>query len=430
LNKKILRLAIPNILSNLSIPLLSSVDTIVVGHLDNVAYLGAIAVGSMIFNFIYMGMGFLRMGTTGLTAQANGSKNEEETILVLGRAISVALASAVIFLLAQVLIAAVSFAIVKGSPEVELFASEYFFIRIWAAPATLSLYAFHGWFLGVQNAKYPLYLALFVNIINIILNLIFIYQFGMASDGVALGTVIAQYLGLLLAIFLFLKKYKYYLKHIVVKKIIELKPLKKFFQINLDILIRTLALIFAFSFFTAKSAEFGEHILAANTILINMWMIIAYGVDGFAFAAESLVGNFIGARDNQKLKKVIRYSFYWGLGMAAVLSLVYWIGSEKIVELFTDNKTVIFIGLQFYTWTIFAPLINSFCFIWDGIYIGATATKPMRNSLLFSTLIVFLPVFYLTNDLIGNHSLWLAMTLFMVARGVTLFIYSKKYIYR
>lgn len=430
MNKKILRLAIPNILSNLSIPLLSSVDTIVVGHLDNAAYLGAIAVGSMIFNFLYMGMGFLRMGTTGLTAQANGSKNEEETILVLGRAISVALASAVMFLLAQVLIASVSFAIVKGSAEVELFASEYFFIRIWAAPATLSLYAFHGWFLGMQNAKYPLYLSLFVNIANIIFNLVFIYQFGMTSDGVALGTVIAQYLGLLLAIFLFLKKYKYYLKHVIVKKIFKLQPLKKFFQINLDILIRTLALIFAFSFFTAKSAEFGEHILAANTILINLWMIIAYGVDGFAYAAESLVGNFFGAGDYQKLKKVIRYSFYWGLGMAAVFSLIYWIGSEHIVELFTNNKTVILIGLQFYTWTIFAPLINSFCFIWDGIYIGATATKPMRNSLLFSTLIVFLPAFYLTNDLIGNHSLWLAMTLFMVARGAALFIYSKKYIYR
>jgi MATE family multidrug resistance protein len=429
MNKKILRLAIPNIVSNLSIPLLSSVDTIVVGHLDNVAYLGAIAIGSMIFNFIYMGLGFLRMGTTGLSAQAVGSKNDQETILVLGRAISVALAAAVLLLLSQYLIAAISFELVKGTHEVEFFAREYFFIRIWAAPATLSLYAFHGWFLGVQNAKYPLILSLFVNIANIIFNLTFIYQFGMKSDGAALGTVIAQYLGLFLAVFLFLKKYRRFLVHLVLKKVIEFQPLKKFFQINFDILIRTLALIFAFSFFTAKSAEYGEHILAANTILINLWMIIAYGVDGFAFAAESLVGKFIGAKENLKLKLVIRYLFYWGFGMASVLSLFYWVGSNKIVALFTDNKTVINLALKYYTWTIFAPLINSFCFIWDGIYIGATETKPMRNSLLFSTIIIFLPAFYLTKGIIGNDSLWLAMTLFMAARGVTLFVYSKKYIY-
>lgn len=430
MNKKILRLAIPNILSNLSVPLLSSVDTAIVGHLDKVSYLGAIAVGSMIFNFIYWGFGFLRMGTTGLTAQSFGKKDDKEIILVLARALSVAVASAILIFGLQYFIKELSFYLVKGGPEVEKYARQYFDIRIFAAPATLSLYAFHGWFLGMQNAKYPLILTVFVNVLNIGFNLLFIYGYGMNVDGVALGTVCAQYSGLIIAIFLYLKKYKNFTAALVVNKILDYGPLRKFFSVNFDIFIRTLTLIFAFSFFTAVSADLGTNILAANTILLQLWMILSYGVDGFAFAAESLVGKYIGAKNKIKLTKTVNYSFYWGLGLGLILSIVYFFFDKQILYLYTDKIDIINLASVYFLWTIIAPISNSICYIWDGIFIGATATKPMRNSMLISLLIFFLPVYYLTVDSLGNDALWLAMISFMLARGVSLTLYAPKYIFK
>lgn len=430
MNKKILRLAIPNVLSNLSVPLLSSVDTAIVGHLDKVSYLGAIAVGSMIFNFIYWGFGFLRMGTTGLTAQAFGRKNNNEIILVLARSLSVAVAAAILIFGLQYFIKELSFILVKAEADVEMYARTYFDIRIFAAPATLSLYAFHGWFLGMQNAKYPLILTLLVNILNLCFNLLFIYGFSMNVDGVALGTVCAQYSGLLIAIILYLKKYKSYTASLLIKKILDVEPIKKFFSVNFDIFIRTLSLIFAFSFFTAVSADLGTEILAANTILLQLWMILSYGVDGFAFAAESLVGKYIGANNKEKLSHTVNYSFYWGLGLGLILSVIYFFFDREILSFYTDKIDIINLASVYFLWTLIAPISNSICYIWDGVFIGATATKPMRNSMLISLLIFFLPVYYLTVDKLGNDALWFAMISFMLARGVLLTIYAPKYIFR
>lgn len=430
MNKKILRLAIPNILSNLSVPLLSSVDTAIVGHLDKVSYLGAIAVGSMIFNFIYWGFGFLRMGTTGLTAQAFGRKNNEDIILLLARALSVAVAVAIIIFGLQYFIKEVSFYLIQGGAEVEKYARSYFDIRIFAAPATLSLYAFHGWFLGMQNARYPLYLTILVNLLNIGFNILFIYGYGMNVDGVALGTVCAQYSGLFAAIILYLKKYKRYSSALVWSKVIEFIPLKKFFSVNVDIFIRTLSLIFAFTFFTAVSADLGTNVLAANTILLQLWTILSYGIDGFAFAAESLVGKYFGAKNKVKLRSAIKYTFVWGIGLGLFLSVIYFFFDKQILWLYTDKKEIIALASTFYVWTVIAPISNSICYIWDGIFIGATATKPMRNSMLISLAVFFLPVFYLTVDHIGNHALWFAMILFMVARGITLTFYAPKHIFK
>ncbi|MAT57475.1 MAG: MATE family efflux transporter [Ignavibacteriae bacterium] len=429
MNKQIFRLAIPNILSNLSVPLLSSVDTAVVGHLDKVSYLGAIAIGSMIFNFVYWAFGFLRMGTTGLTAQSFGKKSEQDQILILVRSIILALSAALLIILLQSLIKKVSFYLIDANYEVEFYAKEYFDIRIYAAPATLALYAFHGWFLGMQNAKYPLILAFFVNAANIFFNLLFIYQFDMKSDGVALGTVIAQYMGLMLAVFLYLKKYSDLKNFLIKNKILDLEPIKKFFKLNFDIFIRTLCLIFTFSFFTAESAEYNQNILAVNTILLQLWMILSYGVDGFAFASESLVGKYFGAGDKQNLTKVIKLSFVWALLLGFLLSITYWLFGKEILMLYTDKTELINLALTFFIWTIIAPLINSFSYIWDGIYIGAVATKPMRNSMLISTLLIFLPFYLLTKDIFGNHALWGAMLFFMAARGITLTLLSKKYIF-
>ena len=341
MNKKILRLAFPNIISNLSIPLLSSVDTALMGHMDEVYYLGAVAVGGMIFNFVYWGFGFLRMGTTGLTAQAFGNNNSEESISILGRALLVALAAGFILIVLKDLIEYISFLIVPTTGNVETHARLYFGIRIFAAPATLALYAITGWFLGMQNATIPLLITVVTNGLNIGFNLLFIKQFGMKADGVALGTVFANYLGVAFAVLLFFKKYKGLVKYFNHKLILEWNKLKNFFQLNLDIFIRTLSLIFVFSFFTAKSSAAGESILAVNSILINLWTILAYGIDGFAFAAESLVGRFVGAKDKSNFTKAVKLSFVWGIGLGGIISLIYWIFDKPIIQIFTNNDEII-----------------------------------------------------------------------------------------
>lgn len=425
MNKRILKLAIPNILSNLSIPLLSSVDTAVVGRLDEVYYLGAIAVGSMIFNFIYWGFGFLRMGTTGMTAQAYGRESDDESASVFGRAILTAVFVGFVLIAFSWLIDKFAFGIISSSAEVSYFAREYFYIRIFAAPAALSLFVFHGWFLGMQNAKYPLYLAVFVNIANIALNLFFIYVMGKKSDGVAWGTLISQYIGLTFAILLFLKKYKSFIFKLRFNEIINLEKIKSFFKINFDIFIRTLALIFVFSYFTTRSAGMGDDLLAANTILMQLWMILAYGVDGFAFAAESLTGKYIGNNNLSKLKELIKYSLYWGIGLGLTLSIVYYVFDTSIVGIFTNKETIIELAMGFMIYTYFAPFINSFAMILDGIYIGATATKAMRNNMLIVSFIVFLPLQLILEPSLGNHSIWIAMLAFMAARGITLSITLK-----
>ncbi|MCB0731205.1 MAG: MATE family efflux transporter [Ignavibacteriae bacterium] len=427
MNKKILHLAIPNILSNISIPLLSSVDTAVMGHLDSPVYLGAIALGSIIFNFIYWGFGFLRMGTTGLTAQAIGANNNKEVSAILARSLFISIFIGLVLIVLQFPISQIGFYLINGSKDVEFFAKEYFYIRIFAAPATLSLYAFHGWFLGVQNAKYPLYVTLLVNVLNIILNLIFVFEFGMKADGVALGTVISQYIGVLFSLLLIKKSYKNSLNFQHFNSIFQRDKFEKFFKVNLDIFLRTLLLIFTISFFTAKSAEMNDIILAANFILMQLWMIIAYGVDGFAFAAESLVGKYIGSRDNVKLKMTIKFSFLWGISLGIFVSIIYLIFGREILELYSKQQEVIEAGMNFLMWIIISPIINSVSFIWDGIYFGATETRKMLYSMIFSTIFVFLPVYFLTKDLLGNHSIWMALVTFMIFRGFTLsLIYFKK----
>lgn len=428
MNRSILRLAIPNIISNLSVPLLSSVDTILMGHLPDIYYLGAIAIGSMIFNFLYWGFGFLRMGTTGLTAQAYGNRRSVEMITVLGRALVVAVSGGILLILLQWPISKMAFYLVDATSNVEIHAIAYFNIRIFAAPATLALYAFHGWFLGMQNARFPLYLTVIVNVLNILFNIIFIKIFDMTADGVALGTVIAQYLGLITAVFLFIRKYGTLLPDLSLKRTFDMPSLKRFFSVNFDILVRTLLLLLAFAFFTAKSAAFGEDILAANTILMQFWNILAFGVDGFAFAAESLVGKFFGAGDRAGLIKAIRYIFYWGMGLGALYSLLYLVFGEAIIGIYTDKDALILLTMSYLLWTAAAPLINSVCYIWDGIYIGATASAAMRNSTIVATLLVFLPVYYTTKPYLGNHGLWLAMTVFMMARGTALSLMARKHI--
>lgn len=426
MNRSILKLAIPNIISNITVPLLGMVDLALMGHLDSQVYIGAIALGGVIFNFIYWGFSFLRMSTSGFTAQAYGEKNKTESITILIRALLVALLISLLILILQAPIAWASFKIIGGSTEVETLANEYFRIRVWAAPAALSLFVFSGWFLGMQNARYPMIIAIAVNVVNIFLSMLFVFVLKMSSNGVALGTAISQYVGLIIAFVLFSLKYREMLTSVSKKGIMNLKILVEFFKVNSDIFIRTFCIIAVFTFFTSKSAGINDTILAVNSILIQLLLFFSFFIDGFAFAGEALVGKFIGAKEIANLKKVIRLLFYWGVGLAIVFTLIYLPGVNIILNILTSQVDVINSAQPFLVWVILVPIASFGSFIWDGIYIGATASRAMRNTLLASTFLVFTPIFYFLNPLLGNHALWLGMVLFMFSRGVIQTILYKK----
>ena len=429
MNRRILQLAIPNIISNLSVPLLGAVDTAVIGHLDAVYYLGAIAVGSIIFDFIFWGFGFLRMGTTGLVAQAFGAHQTKETRIILARVLLVAFSLSILIILLQFPILKLSLLMVNASPEVEQYVQVYFSIWIFAAPATLALFGLNGWFLGMQNARFPMYVTILLNVLNIILNLVFVLKYDMNVAGVAWGSLIASYVAVGFAIWLYLRTYHTKGISIVREELLQLDALKKFFSVNSDIFIRTLCLVTSYAFFTAKSAETGDVVLAANTILLQLWYISAYGIDGFAFAAESLVGRYFGANDRERLMEAIRGCMVWGIGIGLAGTACYALFGQQIVSVFTDQTIVIESIQVVLIWTVFAPIVNSICFIWDGVYIGATATPPMRNSMLVATVFVFIPVYYLTLNALGVHAIWLAMFSFMLARGILLSVLAKKHIF-
>ena len=426
MNRRILKLAVPNIISNITVPLLGLVDLALMGHLGSEVYIGAISLGGVIFNFIYWSFGFLRMSTSGFTAQAFGEKNRSETITILIRAMLVGISVSLLILLLQAPIAWASFQIIGGSADVETLAEQYFRIRVWAAPAALSLFVFSGWFLGMQNARYPMIIAISVNVVNILLSVFFVFVLKMKSDGVALGTAISQYAGLLIAVLLFLKKYKYMLPDVSKEGIMNLKILANFFKVNTDIFIRTFCIIIVFTFFTSKSASIDDTILAVNSLLIQLLLFFSFFIDGFAFAGEALVGKYIGAKKIVQLKKAVKYLFYWGVGLALAFTLAYLGGVNIILKLLTSQPDVINAAQPFLFWVILIPAASFASFIWDGIYIGATASKAMRNALLASTFLVFAPVYYFLNPVWENHALWLGMILFMFARGVfQTFLYKK-----
>jgi len=429
LNREILNLAIPNIIANITIPMLGMVDLALVGHLESEIYIGAIALGGMIFNIIYWGFGFLRMGTSGFTAQAYGKKDQKEGILVLSRSLMVGIGGAIFLILLQRPIELLGFAVINGSEEVEYFAAEYFRIRIWAAPATLALYSIAGWFIGMQNARVPMIIAIVVNVLNILFNLLFVLGLGMKSDGVALGTVLAQYGGLLTGIVFFIRKHWDLVPLWTYVEMIDWKALKRFFLVNRDIFIRTLCLIFVFSFFTSQSAAQDDLTLAVNTLLLQYFMVFSYLIDGFAYAAEALVGKYIGEQNRPMLARTIRYLFLWGLGISIPFTLTYLFGGERIIWLLTNNADVIQQTMPYLFWIAIVPLVTFSAFLWDGIFIGATASAGMRNTMIVSTLLVFIPAYFIGKPYLLNHGLWLALILFMVSRGISQTLIARKEIF-
>ncbi len=426
MNKQILRLAIPNIISNITVPLLGIIDLAVLGHLDSEIYIGAIALGGMIFNFIYWGFGFLRMGTTGFVAQAYGQNRFDEISYLLIRALTVSTIGGLLLIALQVPIAHVSFLLLKGSPEVEKLALQYFFIRIYAAPATIGLYGILGWFIGMQNARIPMFIAILVNGLNIGFNLLFVFGFGMKSDGVALGTVFAQYTGFVLALGLLFKHHRKLFSHWDFTKFFDRNKLKEFFYVNSNIFVRTLLLIFVLSFFTAQSAQQSNQILTVNTLLMQFYLFFAFFTDGFAYAAEALTGKYIGANNKPMLRKTIQLIFRWGIGLGISFSIGYFLLGKTILQLFTDNASIIHASMPYLWWVAILPIIAFASFLWDGIFIGATASKEMRNSMILSSLFVFFPSYFLLVDHLQNHALWLALSLFMLARSLTQYAMSRK----
>lgn len=392
------------------------------GQLDDPVFIGAIALGSIIFNVIYSGFSFLRMGSSGLTAQAWGANLHKEMSLVLIRSLIVAMGLAIMLLLLQYPIQWLSFKILDGSEGVTTLARDYFSIRIWAAPATLGLYAFFGWFLGMQNAKYPMIIAIVINLINIGLNFAFVFGFGMTSNGVALSTVIAQFSGLLLAIYFLFTKYRQYVKKFPLVIILKKEAISRFFKVNSDIFIRTILLLLTLAFFTNVSAKNGDDILAINALLLQFFFMFSYFADGFAYAGEALTGKALGAGNEKLLSKTVKQLFYWGWGAAFLASLFFVIGLEPLMKVMTNNSMLQEMAMDYKIWIIIIPLTSSAAFIWDGIFVGVTASKGMRNAMIVSSLLIFLPAYYLTANNWGNNALWFSLNLFMLARGLLMWV--------
>lgn len=431
MNKQILRLAIPNIITNITVPLLGMVDTAIVGHLQNgdgIDYIGAIAVGTMIFNIIYWNFGFLRMGTSGFTAQAYGAKDKEEQANILFRACFIAIAAALLLIIFQKPIGKLSLMLIEDKNSVGALALSYFSVRIWAAPATLSMYALKGWFIGMQDSKNPMWISIIINLLNIIFSFVLVFYFNMSIKGVALGTVIAQYGGLITTLLIWRKKYKEIAKYFNVKKALSLEKMKLFFKINSDIFLRTLCLIIVTSYFTIASTKMPYPTLAMNTLLMQFFTLFSYFMDGFAYAAESLCGKAKGENNYPQLQAFVKRFLLWGGVISILFIIIYALFGENILGIFTDNKDVIEYSKNYLHWILLIPITGFIAFLYDGILIGLTESVVMRNAIFISTAAFFL-IFYLLSPYIENNALWIAFLTYLLGRSLLMMLMSRRKIF-
>ena len=416
-NREILQIALPSIVSNITVPLLGLIDAAIVGHLGAASYIGAIAVGGMLFNIIYWIFGFLRMGTSGMTSQAYGQKDEAETMRILARSMGVGMLIALVLIILQYPIERIAFTLMKATPEVERLASLYFRICIWGAPAVLGLYSISGWCIGMQNSRFPMYVAITQNIVNILASLALVYGFGMKIEGVAIGTLVAQYAGLLMAAWLWTSHFKRLLPYIQLQTLLAKGAIRRFFQVNRDIFFRTLCLVAVTMYFTSAGAAQGEVILAVNTLLMHFFTFFSYIMDGFAYAGEALVGKHLGANDRPALRQMVHQLFVWGIVLSLVFTLVYGIGGKVFLGLITNEQSVITASSAYFYWVLAIPLAGFAAFLYDGIFIGATATRWMLYAMSIATTAFFL-IYYGFRETMDNHALWLAFITYLALRGI------------
>jgi MATE family multidrug resistance protein len=416
-NRDMWRIAAPMILSNVSAPLLGMVDTGVMGHLESSVYLGAVAIGATIFTFLYIGMNFLRMGTTGIAAQSFGAEDHDGLRVALGQALIVSLAVALAILLLQAPIRDIALWLLGGDAETQAHARTYFAIRVWSAPGTLANFVMIGWFLGLQNARVPLLIFLTINITNILLDLLFVIGLGMKIEGVALASVIAEYLALAVAAAFAVRELRRRTGQWPLTKLTRLSAYAAFFSVNANLFIRTMALMFTLSFVTAQGARLGPLVLAANAVLMNFQNLTSLGLDGFAHAAEAMVGKAVGQKDDAALRHTVSLTLKWSLIFAGGFTLAYALGGAAIIRTLTDLPEVRETAMTYLPWLVVSPLVSVWCFLYDGVYVGMTRAREMRNIMLFSAFAVFIPVWLLTRPL-GNHGLWLALLAFLASRGI------------
>jgi MATE family multidrug resistance protein len=412
------RLSLLNILSNITVPLAGLVDTAMLGHLGDIRFLAGVALATVLFDFVYWSFGFLRMGTTGTTAQAIGRGDTAEAFLVLYRSLLIAVTIALVLLVLQLPLREAGFGLLSGEPAVEQAGRDYFDARIWAAPATLMSFVLVGWFLGREESRYVLWMTVAANVANIALNYVFIIRLGLAARGAGLATMLSQYVMLALGLGLFLRvaeRPPWRWRAIAVRE-----RLAELFRLNGDILVRTLGLVTAFALFTNFSSILGTTVLAANTILLRLLSLAAFLIDGAAFAAESLAGIFRGAGDHPSLRRLFRVALWSGEGFAllTLVALFAWPGG--VLALLTSHGDVIAETRVYMPWLWPTLVFGALAYMYDGLFLGLTEGRTLRNTMLLSTLLVFVPLAWLAARTGSNHALWAALAAFMVARTVTL----------
>ena len=430
LNSQILRLAIPSIMANITIPLVGIVDTAIVGHIANATYIGGIAIGTMLFDLLYWNFGFLRVGTSGMTAQAYGRGDGVECARLLTQSVSIALIGAAVLWLIQWLFVTAVLAIVPCSTEVAAFAREYFFIRIWAAPATLSLMAFKGWFIGMQDTVSPMITDIVVNVVNMTVSYVLAVYTPLGALGVAYGTLVAQFTGLLLALVICLFKYKTVVQEVIrlfgdkATKLLGGQEMRRFMSLNGNLFVRSLCFMVVYVGFTSLASQYSDVELAVSTIMMKLFMLFSYFVDGFAYAGEALVGKEWGASRSlasspHRLVRIVRLLFAWSLGVGLLFTLLFAVWSEECYLAMTNDMEVLSRLGDYTLWLIAMPLVSTLAFMWDGVYAGATAGKQIRNAMIYAAL-GFVTCYLATYWWLGIQGLYIAYFAHLVARVVYL----------
>ena len=432
-NKDILRLAIPSILANITIPLVGIVDTAIVGHLSDAAAIGGIAIGTMLFDLLYWNFGFLRVGTSGLTAQAYGAGQPDECRKILTRSIFVALCAALCIWAIQWFFVTAVLAVVPCSAEVASIARRYFYVRIWAAPATLCLFTFKGWFIGMQDTKSPMAVDILVNVVNMAASYVLAVYTPLGVTGVAWGTLIAQYTGLILALAIFFIRYPEMsvLRHPEeLKATLHWTEMKRMMVLNSNLFIRSLCFMVVYVGYTSLASLYGDTELAVSSILMKLFMFFSFFVDGFAYAGEALVGKEFGRREETEawrtsLNTVVRALFYWALGVGLVFTAIYALWGRGSIELLTSDQEVINASMKYIGWLIAMPIVSTLAFMWDGVFIGATAGVQIRNSMIWAA-IGFMAGYAVTYRFVGPQALYIGYFAHLIARAVYLSLKWKK----